>query len=588
MAIARSLAGYRQARGNLALLVLADSSQAEFGFLFETTFAALSHFGMPMRVLDLAKTRLDLRQLSTCSAVLISQEHLGASLGRGQVAMILKAVSEGLGFVNLDSDLSLYGPELAAAVGLKGAGRGGELVASGTQDVNVVTNDHEITWMQDGTLHKRLKVPVPTMLTKLVAKDTETLLVDENGGPMLVARRLGEGKIVQAMMSPRMWLSQYFGHTFGLDDVWRRSIIWAARKPFVMKGMPPFVRLRFDDCQGLWREASDLRFLDILNEYGHVPSLCFCVRAIQRTGAQKLRDLYEKGKLEIIPHTIAPMTSLYYGSSDREYSQEELRTLIGEADSFLSRWGIRQPRILSDHDHAWSPNAIPDLEARGTTYKMNITVPGEPWDAVHRDWHPAPYGSMDYAFDFLPAPASRFFAVYNHFPPAFQYARAYLDEDHFVYHRAGGYGPYKWDFLNGLTKGSVYSTNQIAMMAERLADHTRLGLDAMFFGGSISHSHFTQHLSPSEWHELLQAADRRMPRHRYELVGYETIAEYARSKVQTCVTGARLDGTRVRIDLVGDATVPLRIQVYNNVEIDDQHCEEVEAFSGTAHVTFPM
>src|SRR6185295_6473662 len=111
--------------------------------------------------------------------------------------------------------------------------------------------------------------------------------------PLLVARAFGRGRIVQWLASPKLWLRQYFGHTFGLDDVWLRSITWAARKPFVMKAMPPFVRLRFDDCRGLWRDAKDLRFLEILNELGHVPSACFCIRALTPGGAEKVGTLFQ-------------------------------------------------------------------------------------------------------------------------------------------------------------------------------------------------------------------------------------------------------------------------------------------------------
>ncbi|MGH7339034.1 MAG: hypothetical protein ACREKH_00945, partial [Candidatus Rokuibacteriota bacterium] len=376
---------------------------------------------------------------------------------------LLRAAEGGIGLVSFDADLAGYGAEWLRAAGLAGAGRGGEIVTGGTQTLGVTDTTHPITWWQDGERSRTLKVPVPTALARVV--DATTLLEDGDGAPMLVARRFGRGKVVQWLVSPKLWRRQYFGHTFGLDDVWLRGLTWAARKPFVMKAMPPFVRFRFDDCQGLWRDAADLRFVDVLNEAGHVPNLSFCIRSLTAEGAAKVSALHAAGQAEFSPHTLAPSTSLFYGDEGGEYSPARFRELFGEIDETLAKLGIRPSRILSDHDHGWSANAIPGLVQRGITYKMNITMPGEPWEAVHRDWHPAPYGSMDYAFDFLPAPAERFFAVYNHYPPAFEYARAYLDGDHFLYHRPGGYGPYKWDMLNGLTVGPLFADNQIAVSA---------------------------------------------------------------------------------------------------------------------------
>ena len=328
--------------------------------------------------------------------------------------------------------------------------------------------------------------------------------------------------------------------------------------------------------------------MDALNEAGHVPNLSFCLRALEPDGAARVSALWASGKAEVSPHTLAPNTSLFYGDERGEYSPARFAELFREIDDTLAKLGVTPSRILSDHDHGWSVHAIPGLVRRGITYKMNITMPGEPWDAVHRDWHPAPYGSMDYAFDFLPAPAERFFAVYNHYPPAFESARAYLDAERFLYHRTGGYGPYKWDMLNGLTRGPIFPENQIAAAARRLADHTRLGLDAMFFGGSITHSHFIQHLGLGEWRELLRRAEALLPRHRWEPVGYDLIADYARSKMQTAIVEAHVAGGTASVTLEGEAIVPLRLWVFTAEAGDEHRFETIAAFKNRSAVEFPV
>jgi hypothetical protein len=578
MPVARSLDAYRQSRGNLAVIVVVDSSQPEFPLLYETTFGALAHFGIPFRVADLARGPLTDDVLRDVRAVLVAQEHLGGRLGADGQATLLRALEGGTGLVSFDADLAAYGGEWRRAAGLAGAGRGGEVVTGGTQTLGVLATGHPITWWQDGERRKALKVPTPTALARVV--DATPLLEDGDGAPMLVARRSGRGKIVQWLCSPKLWRRQYFGHTFGLDDVWLRGITWAARKPFVMKAMPPFVRFRFDDCQGLWRDAADLRFVDVLNEAGHVPNLSFCIRSLTADGAARVAALHAARRVELSPHTLAPSTSLFYGDERGEYSPARFTELFREIDETCARLAITPSRILSDHDHGWSANAIPGLLQRGIVYKMNITMPGEPWEAAHRDWHPAPYGSMDYAFDFLPAPAERFFAVFNHYPPAFEAARAYLDGDHFLYHRPGGYGPYKWDMLNGLTRGPLHAENQIDAAARRLADHTRLGLDAMFFGGSITHSHFIRHLGEGEWRALLRRADALLPRHRSEPAPYDFIADYALSKVQTSIVAADTDGDALTVDLEGQAIVPLRLWVFAAEAGDEHRFEPVETFTG--------
>src|SRR5258706_11697923 len=71
--IARSLDAYRQSRGNLAVIVVVDSSQPEFPLLYETTFGALGHFGIPFRVADLARGPLSDQALHGCRAFLVAQ-----------------------------------------------------------------------------------------------------------------------------------------------------------------------------------------------------------------------------------------------------------------------------------------------------------------------------------------------------------------------------------------------------------------------------------------------------------------------------------------------------------------------------------
>ena len=47
------------------------------------------------------------------------------------------------------------------------------------------------------------------------------------------------------------WMvSTVLGPVDGLDDVVWRGVVWAARKPFVMRGLPNFVTMRVDDVEG--------------------------------------------------------------------------------------------------------------------------------------------------------------------------------------------------------------------------------------------------------------------------------------------------------------------------------------------------
>ena len=96
--------------GNGCLLVIVNSAGNHWDHLIvkETILDALTHFGMPYRVLDLALQRPAASVLSNCACVILAQNRLGSYLTEAETALIADAVKEGIGLVNFDSDLCLY------------------------------------------------------------------------------------------------------------------------------------------------------------------------------------------------------------------------------------------------------------------------------------------------------------------------------------------------------------------------------------------------------------------------------------------------------------------------------------------------
>jgi hypothetical protein len=580
----------KNSTGNATLLVLYDSSQAESAQLPETIFSALNHFGMPYRSLDLARARLDGVDFHRHAAVVIGQEYLGLRLRPDDVRTLLKAVESGCGLVNVDHDIAAYDDTLCDALGLGGSHPTGRIADDGAEALVVSDNDHFISYTQDAGGTHRFRMPIPIALTRIKRPGPRVLGKTELGAPLVVAVRLGEGRMVQWLVSPRLWTHPYLGHAHGLDDLFWKGIVWVARKPFVMKAMPPFVRLRFDDCSGLWRNRSDFYFVNVLNEFGHKPALGLCMRAVTEDGARKIEQLHSEGGAEFAPHTLKPDTSIFYGDDSGAYSEEELHAIMKEIDELFGRWRVRHSKILSDHNHEYSSKVLPLLKARDICFKMNITLPDERVTDIHVDWRPSPYGSMSYAMDYLPGTRD-LFVVFNHYP-TWDYNRAYLSDGRFLLNRAGGVGSYKWDFLNGLTTfRRDREINDTEAAARRLASHVALGLNSLFFAGSISHSHFTQTLSDTEWRSLLKRYEHLTARHYKINASYDFIAEYARSNFDTHL--ARVDRDQVRRDmrctLEGETTVPIELSVFHDTEDSVEYRSEiVPVFRGQTEVVFSI
>jgi hypothetical protein len=281
-------------------------------------------------------------------------------------------------------------------------------------------------------------------------------------------------------------------------------------------------------------------------------------------------------------------TSIWFKREERAYTPDEMRVIVDEVDEALERWGIRYSTILSDHAHEFGHTALPYLRERGIRYKLNIAMPDEANYGLHEDWRPAPYGSMCYALD--RQPISGLFVVFNHFSPHEQ-SWTYLDDGRHTYlNRGGGVGPYKWDFLNGLTRStSIDGANDLEQAAQRLAMHTARGLDSLFFGGSITHSRFARDLSPEDWDWLLDRFDQLTAQHQKRYASYDAICAYAESKVNTHIQSVdvRADGS-LACTLTGEATVPLELSCFTKRERGVERCfVELPAFCGQTSTVVP-
>lgn len=315
--------------GNGTVLVLHDSSQPASGILQDTVLAALGHMGMPYVLWDLADEALTEAAARQHALLLLAQEGLGRSLTDGSAQAVAAALENGVGLVSLDPALGAYPAKLRDALGLQPG------AAGDTGTVKFATNRHFISaWRDDSeSVVFRQAVPCQTL-----GGNGETILVaPEGGGALLQAGTVGRGRFAWLGLSPQVWLYEKLGHAWGLDDVFWRSIAWAARKPFVMKAMPPYRTMRFDDCSGfgsLWwiigyansldiphppplkriitREfggrASVLRHFDYvtaLNEIDCIPEISLFLANISEDDWQHLKTIHDRGGVQVSVHSFA-------------------------------------------------------------------------------------------------------------------------------------------------------------------------------------------------------------------------------------------------------------------------------------------
>ena len=369
-------------------IVLVNSSSPGYRAGREYVLPALDHLGLPCRELDLAYTPLP-ADVGQYALVIVAHGELdptGARLGRAGRHALLAAVGAGTGLVTFDPVLpapselgetaSSDGPEnrvhLAETIGLAGPG-----------------GSHYITARRDGLdiapFLDALLVP------ELVAPD-ETVLLRAGRQPLLAVAELGRGRV--ARWATSHWLDSHFlGPLAGLDGVLWRSLVWAARKPFAMRGLPPLVTMRVDDVAGtggMW-DRSPFYWVHVANESGFKPWMGIFPYNLTPEAVSELRDLILRGQATAFPHALGrpPRPGPF---SDVHYWEGAIPVRGGDADDCVYRGNGRPwPSDLDEfifYDHhrarAWTDlEAARGLAAADAWYAAHSPLPISRYALVH-------------------------------------------------------------------------------------------------------------------------------------------------------------------------------------------------------------
>ena len=550
------MALYQEVKGNLSFLLIVDSSlNHTFPVVKEGIIPALHHFGIPYQVMDLARSPL-LKRFSSFPGIIIGQEHLGKSFTPEITRFLIEKIKQGTGLVSFDAFLGEYPPEWLDFIGIFP----GRVVL--TSLIKLKNANHYITSTHPKEEIKKLKKPLELTLVNIRKERMGILFIDGEKNPALLVGFLEKGRFVQFVLSAKLWILDYFGHTEGLDDVFWKSIIWVAKKPVVMKAMPPFVTARIDDASGTAnifgkkRNSANkkFRYLDTLNRYGYIPNVGLFIDDIISEDIFTMRIKYEEGKAEFSPHAFTDPQNIgekliYMKHSGEEFSEKELEDNFRRVDKKFFSWGMKPSRVVNAHFAEIGINSLPFLKERGQIYTMNIIRFGRAYaDPKGRDWNPKPYGYCGFIFDYMPEDNS-FFNVISH---------------PFISLKDDSTAP-RFDFLWGCTpfwKESPY--NDVEKAAKRGAEQIKRGLDNLFFGCLMTHEQRIATLSIEEWERILSLINETITSYKPIFVGYDYIAQYAKSKIESRLTKAHYipEARKIECYLEGKTNILTKLYIF--------------------------
>jgi len=212
-------------------------------------------------------------------------------------------------------------------------------------------------------------------LTGLVLPTNDTAVVTcGTAQPFVTITKFGQGRAVQ--WAGFDWTSvNVLGPLNGLDDVIWRGMVWAARKPFVLRGFPHFVTMRVDDCSGPFNWVQDF------NVAGFKPYVALFFSNVAAVDANALRGLVTNGNATASIHSFSANYFFYYNetfsaSSSGPYSDADMSNNFAEGTAWHTHYGIPISTMMIGHYSDIGPNAFAGMKAWGIQYVLIETTPG--------------------------------------------------------------------------------------------------------------------------------------------------------------------------------------------------------------------
>ena len=314
----------------------------------------LEHLQIPYRVIDVSSTAPP--DLTTVPLVIAG--HRGLNLSAAWQQAILSAVQSGTGFVNLDWDVNIgSNSHIQAIFGATGsvAGTPGTSISLPAAFLPDGATPHYILGLQirfASTPPGNLAYQFHTDDNGFQGAATATVLQNAHGvvlatigsDPLLIVNTFGSGRAVNFGTYDYLKADR-FGFVMGLDDLFWRSLVWAARKPFVLRGYPHLFAVQQDDNAEDWGfrvgDLSNPTFTgNVLPDgtggpwkpTGFIQTSELNPGSLER---QQVISLINAGRLKVAPHTVTggPGGDLYWtgqnpaGLTDAEWLDNLNQTL---------------------------------------------------------------------------------------------------------------------------------------------------------------------------------------------------------------------------------------------------------------------
>ena len=526
----------------------------------------LDHFGFPYTTLNLSAEAIT-STIGEYAVIVVGHRSLDVAdtyLDATEEGFLSAAVNAGAGLVNFDNDLSAGGVGRYAFVndvfgfGYGGSASGSGLVFPGTG--HYITAQHA-AGSSLGTGSMTLGgITLPAAGYTAVATTS-------GGAPAVAAGTYGGGRAVQFNSYDWMRIG-VLGPMYGADDLVWRSIVWAARKPFVMQGLPPFVTMRVDD------ESGPFNWMHVANEFGIKPWAGLFYHNVDDVEAADLAALTSGENPNATVSIHAKNGSFFYfnhGSGD--YDASTVAANFAEGTAWHAARNIPISKYVLPHYYEFGSNVFGGLADWRVEFVGTQMEPGNgygaPWimNGPFRTFETGGSGGgvPQYYADFMTAPGQS--ALDDKF---FNCVTEIRDD-----------GGYEW-YPNPV--GDLSGT------IARGTRHLERAFDAMALATLFTHAYYIPRdaAGMTAWRATLQGITDNIAAYQPIPVTMDYACQYVRATKTADIASATFDPVTKQLTTNFTGAADMATKYFVFTDGNGQFMADAPKFEGTANTTFTL
>jgi hypothetical protein len=340
--------------------------------------------------------------------------------------------------------------------------------------------------------------------------DLASLSADGQTVPLLQVTNYGDGKVIR--WNGYDWvLPNILGPVYGMDDLIWRGIVWSARKPFIMQGMPPFITMRVDDGRGTGSElTNNFEWIRICNEYRIIPWCGTFNNEIPSGYIPALRTLLDNDLATASPHAFSSDDFIYFNHNNLGSFDAAAKTL--EARAFYVQHGLKISKFLVPHWYEISSDALSEVHNMGIEFIGIHMLPDNHYGVSWINNGPFRENRYGYSSEQIPV----YYADANTFNGiSFFNCLSEIRDD----------GGYEW-----------YPTNDPSTTSARGIRHLRRALNSMVLPTLFTHEYYFGGISITNFREIISTITSSIAAYNPEYTSMDYALQYIRAKDNIKIT----------------------------------------------------